>query len=493
LAVRPALAAALAAAVAVCACAPAREARDPSLVLYVVDTLRADRLGAYGYAGETSPRFDALVASEGVLFERCWSTGSWTLPAMASLWSGVHPWTHRVLDRTRTLDLSARPWPARLAEAGYQNAAFVANPIAGSLAGVEPYFEVYRERGYTGDGSEPEEQRGAQTADAATARAWIRERDDPRPLFLWIHTVEPHIPYTPEPEHVRGDVTAEQALELNTRLLYFQRRTRRPQGPEVVVERRDPELDALRTGLESERARIEALYDSEVRRADAEWGATVDALRAAGSWDTSWVAFTSDHGEELFDHGYLLHGQSVYDELLSVPLWIKAPGAAGGAATHGRARVPASTVDLAPTFAELLGFEADPRWEGASLAPWLNDPGRPADLERVYIANRIDRELQDPWALERRGTRELAWRVGPWKLHWRGFELPAELYNWVADPGERRDVAGLHAERVAAMDGDVAEWLGERELDAGWSREARALDPAQRTALEDLGYADPGD
>jgi arylsulfatase A-like enzyme len=472
--------------VTLAACAPPGEEAPPSLVLYVVDTLRADRLGAYGYGGETSPNFDAAVGAQGVLFERCWSTGPWTLPAMASLWSGVHPWTHQVLDRTRTLDLAQRPWPALLAEAGFQNAAFVSNPIAGSLTGVPELFEVYRERGYTGDGTVPEAGRDARTANAAAARAWIAERTDERPLFLWVHTVEPHIPYTPEPLHVRGDVTAEQALALNTRLLYFQRRSRRPQadGAEQGV---DPELDDLRLELLAERARIDALYDSEVRRADEEFGATAEALRAAGVWDEAWVAFTSDHGEELFDHGYLLHGQSVYDELLSVPLWVKAPGTAPAA----RARIGASTVDLAPTFAELFGLPSDERWEGHSLVPWLNDPTRPAIPERVALANRVDRELQDPFALGRNGARELAWRAGPWKLLWRGPDRPAALFNWVADPGEQRDLAQVHGERVSGLRAAVDAWLAERSEDAGWSRSADALGAAQQGALEELGYAEP--
>lgn len=477
---------ALLCACALAACAQPEEVRDPSLVLYVVDTLRADRLGAYGYGGETSPRFDGVTASEGVLFERCWTNGPWTLPAMASLWSGVHPWTHRVLDRDRTLDLAQRPWPARLAESGYQNAAFVSNPIAGSLTGVSPLFEVYRERGYTGDGSAPEGERGALTADAGAARAWIAGREDDRPLFLWIHTVEPHIPYAPEPVHVRGDVTAEQALALNTRLLYFQKRSRRPQEGDVANAEPDPELEQLRAGLLAERARIDALYDSEVRRADQEWGATVDALREAGLWDSSHVVFTSDHGEELFDHDYLLHGQSVYDELLRVPLWVKGP--AGSAA--GRARVGASIVDLAPTFAELLGLSVDERWEGQSLVPWLEDPTRPADPGRIAIANRIDRELQDPFALARNGSRELAWRDGVWKLVWRGPERPAALFNWVADPREQRDLAEQQAERASALGSEVDAWLAARAEESGWSRSADALDAGQQAVLEDLGYAD---
>lgn len=478
-------------ALALTACAPVAEEDPPSLVLYVVDTLRADRLGAYGYDGETSPNFDATVGAQGVLFERCWSTGPWTLPAMASLWSGVHPWTHQVLDRTRTLDLAQRPWPALLAEAGYLNAAFVSNPIAGSLTGVPELFEVYRERGYTGDGSVPDAESDGRTANPAAARAWIAERAEQRtdegPLFLWVHTVEPHIPYTPAPTHVRGDVTAEQALALNTRLLYFQRRSRRPQS-NGVESAEDPELDGLRLELLAERARIDALYDSEVRRADGEFGATADALRAAGVWDKAWVAFTSDHGEELFDHGYLLHGQSVYDELLSVPLWLKAPGTAPAA----RARIGASTVDLVPTFAELLGLPVDERWEGQSLVPWLNDPTLPADPERVALANRVDRELQDPFALGRNGTRELAWRTGPWKLLWRGPDQPAALFNWVADPGEQRDLAQVHDERVNALRAAVDAWLAERAGDAGWSRSAGDLDAAQQEVLEDLGYAEPG-
>jgi len=473
-------------------CGPAGDPREPSLVLYVVDTLRADRLGAYGYGGETSPRFDDVSSEEGVLFERCWTTGPWTLPAMASLWSGVHPWTHQVLDRGRTLDLAQRPWPARLAEAGYQNAAFVSNPIAGSLTGVPELFEVYRERGYTADGSVPGTERGARNADAAAARAWLAGRDDPRPMFLWIHTVEPHIPYTPEPSHVRGDVNADQALGLNTRLLYFQKRSRRPQSADVARTERDPELEELRAGLLAERARIDALYDSEVRRADQEWGATVEALRASGDWDDSWVVFTSDHGEELFDHDYLLHGQSVYDELLRVPLWIKGP--AGSRA--GRARVGASTVDLAPTIAALFGLPADERWEGHSLLPWLDDPQRPADPARVAIANRIDRELQDPFALARNGTRELAWRAGVWKLIWRGPDEPAALFNWVADPREQRDLSAQQAERAADLGAEVDAWLTAREGDLGWSRAAAALGAGQQAVLEDLGYADgpaPGD
>lgn len=465
----------------------------PGLVLYLVDTLRADRLGAYGYPGETSPNFDRLCANEGVRFDRCTSCGPWTLPSMASLWSGVQPLTHRVLDRSRILDPSLELWPERLGAAGYQTAAFVQNPIAGSLAGVAGAFEVYRERGFRGeDGGGGGGGRALVSdgqASAHSARTWIAERTDERPLCLWVHTVEPHIPYAPEERHVFGDVSEVQARELNIRLLYFQKRSRRPQesqGPESTSE---GELAELRTHLATARTRIEALYDSEVRRADEEWGSTVERLQAEGLWQSSWVVFTSDHGEELLDHGYWLHGQSLYDELLRVPLWIKPPGASDPRTST----VPASLVDLAPTLADALGFQAGEAWEGHSLLPFLLD-GEPDPAERMAamdwrrIANRVDSELQDPLPLGWRGRREVSWQRGPWKLHWRGEERPAALFRIDSDPAERDDLIELESDQAGSLEAEVRSWVAERARPSGWSVTSEELDSSQRAVLDQLGY-----
>jgi arylsulfatase A-like enzyme len=313
---------------AACTQAQRPAAPPPSVLLVTIDTLRADRLGAYGDAQARTPQLDAL-ARTGVLFERAYTPVPLTLPAHASILTGLLPPQHGVRGNG---SFALGPQPRTLAEVlrrrGLATAAFVgAFPLARRF-GLDRGFDVYDDAFERAPGLHFEfpERRAGRVVEAALA--WLGRTAGP--AFLWVHLYDPHAPYDP-PEAYRGD---------------------------------DP-------------------YRGEIAYADAMLG------RLLAAWDArpapAVVALASDHGEAFGEHGELSHGLFVYDTTLRVPLLLR------GAGVPSARRVPQAIglVDLAATLAELAGAEALP---GASLMRLLEPGGRTADasLYAETLAPRLD-------------------------------------------------------------------------------------------------------
>ncbi len=328
------LALALGAALSLAGC-QMREAK-PDIVVYVVDTLRADALGAYrGERGRT-PHFDR-VASEGALFQRAYANSSWTRPSVASLLTGHNPQTHGArgrMDRLRP-DL---PTLAELLRAnGYRTAAVIANPNLASAFGLARGFEQYLELYEPVDRVRPIEPQeliaSAERVVDQALRWWRSVQDAPR--FLFVFSVDPHAPYTPpapydrkfDPDY-RGDYDG--SFQSLFRLA-------------VAGTAADPR-DLLH---------VRALYDGEVAYADEHFGRLLAELDGTPISHAPLLVVTADHGEEFLEHGKLDHGQSLYEEVVRIPLLIR---------WRGRIRpqevtIPASLVDLFPT---ILGFAEIP-------------------------------------------------------------------------------------------------------------------------------------
>jgi arylsulfatase A-like enzyme/predicted Zn-dependent protease len=293
------------------------------IVLISIDTLRADRLPAYGYARGETPAIDALAA-DGVVVERAYSTYPLTLPAHATMLSGLLPPNHGVRDNSGfRFDAAAHPcFPKTLAERGYATGAFVSAWVLRGATGLGDCFEVYDDD--TGPPAGNGEQRPG-SATLARAAAWL-EKLPGRPFFLFLHLFEPHAPYAP------------------------------PQ----------PFASALADP-----------YNGEIAAADAVVGELVALLRRLGRYDDALIALVSDHGEGLGDHGELRHGALLYQEAIRVPWIVKLPG------TSWRGRKiaePVSLVDLAPTLLGAVGVPRDAAFDGSSIL----DARRDADRDPIY-------------------------------------------------------------------------------------------------------------
>jgi arylsulfatase A-like enzyme len=464
----------------------------PNVLLVTIDTLRADRLHAYGYPHETSPNMDRL-AREGALFEQAVAHSPWTQPSFASLLTSTYPSQHgayvllappeagdgrteKVLYQSFLQDAEVT-LAEILLEQGYATLAlqplctdedvqrfdqgfevylceaqFLSSMWRRSLLGlgIEGIARLFGNRGirrYPG---------GLAPADVVyrSLRALIT-RDVPRPFFLWVNFRDPHSPYLVR----RAGVPIEDAR---------------------VVDALGPEDAALPISALSE------AYDGEIRFVDHYVGRVLDLLRERGILDETVVVLTADHGEEFEDHFAehrsaavtmrgRAHGHSFYSELLHVPLMIRYPPKV---APDTRIASLARHVDLLPTVLDLAGVDAGPsgdRFEGRSLLPLITH-GTETEGPRLAYS---ERNLFGP---QRRSIQD-----DRYKLILEIDSGRIELYDLAADPGERRNLAAERKQEADRLLGLLEQWSA-RMRTAPSSPEIATEDADALEQLRALGY-----
>jgi len=479
------------------ACQP-ETPRPPNVVVVVLDTLRPDHLGTYGYGRPTSPNFDTWAAGAAV-FENAQSVAPWTAPSLVSLFTSLYPSVHNVTEYGAPGQLNERV--TTLAEVlkarGYATAAFTEGGYASAQLGLDQGIAHYVDAAAdtAPDASPLEAKRGRLRRNLDATLRWIDEREHERPFFLFLQTYETHTPFCAPQEHVQRfapewNEAAEHA-EL-ARVLERWRSAREidAAGLELLIAHREHcapgnEIDA--TGLDERLrehavaaldpqrlARWRAWYDAEIHYADAELARLFERLAAADLRDNTLVVFTSDHGEEFGEHGRFGHGGALHGETLRVVLALRGPGVASR-----RVGELVRSVDVMPTLLELLGLDQGaPPLQGRSLVPLLR--GRSLRAEPAFSH-----------ALAQRGHEGRLWSVrdGTWRLVWDAEARRAQLYDLASDPGETRNVASEHAavcERLLAL------LNAQREQDAVFEQSVSG--PAQTgaapdaRALEALGY-----
>jgi arylsulfatase A-like enzyme/Tfp pilus assembly protein PilF len=396
-----------------------------NVLLVTIDTLRADRVGAY--SGRTlTPTLDALAA-RGVRFARAWAHVPMTLPAHTSILTGLIPPTHGVRNNGATALAGGTPTLASLLhDAGYRTGAFVGAFVLDARFGLSRGFDTYDDR--VGSETGPITFAFAErTADrvAALAGDWIinpesqipnPESRPTSPWFAWIHLFDPHAPY------------------------------------------RAPEQRAADP------------YDNEVAFADAQLGVLLDRLRAAGQLDSTLVAVLADHGESLGEHGEATHGLFAYDATLRIPLIV-----AGPSIRPAVVDAAAAQADVTPTLLDLLGVNPPSRVDGHSLLPAMRGESVP---DRPIYFEALDAYLTRHWAP----------LTGVVSNGWKYIDLPdAELYDLAQDPGELRNQAGNERDRAVALGKRLAEWspLSQAPARAGQNV---PLDADAAARLRSLGY-----
>jgi arylsulfatase A-like enzyme len=297
---------------------PARSGVDGPIILISIDTLRADRLPAYGSTATRTPNIDRLVA-DGVLFEQAYAHSPQTLPSHTSILSGELPFEHGVRDNIGfNVKDGQRFLQTALHDRGFATAGFVSSYVLRHQLGINQGFDLYDDEMPPAAADKPLGQVQRPGADTvAAAMRWVDGRPNPK-FFLFTHIYEPHRPYTP-PERFAAA------------------------GP----------------------------YNGEVEYADEIVGTLLDHLRAKGLYERATIVLLSDHGEGLGDHGEDEHGMFLYRETVQVPLVIKLPGE-----THAGKRVAAQVqhIDLVPTILDLAGAPAGTH-RGRSLRPALEGSG----------------------------------------------------------------------------------------------------------------------
>lgn len=457
----------------------------PDVVLISIDALRADRLGCYGHDRPTTPFLDSLAAS-GARFDRAFVVTHGTTPSHASLLSGQYQETHRVgwvqEGGVATAETAGDggavaaagvpagiPWlPEALRAHGWRTIGVTDGGNVGARFGFGRGFEVYDDRG---GGVEKVVRRALRhLADTGEGDAG----GDRRPTFLFLHTYEVHSPYTP-PAAWAG---------------------RFGSFPSTFVPTSANLLAHVHTAgstlTEADRAAIGAAYDAELAYTDHALGGLFEALGGRRFLDHALVVVTADHGEELADHGGLLHRDLLYDELLRVPLIVAGPGLERGETV----RAPVEEVDLAPSILAYLGLPTPSGMEGRPVfGQGFGASTRPAVFAQYggrryavrttrwkLIANREsdDDRPAGPGASD--GGATAPGSTAAATTRWR-----YELYDLEADPGEHHDLAAARPEEVERLAGALELWRS-RRAPAGEPGAPVELDREEIERLKSLGY-----
>lgn len=467
----PVLLAALLALLAGCGGGPGEPARGggpPPIVLVLVDTLRDDYLGAYGFEGDISPRIDELAAT-GVRFANSYSQAPWTKPAVASLFTSLYPSGHGITNhegnfagggtgaqRLGILGDAAHTLAERLQELGYRTAAFVANPWLGSGYGFDQGFELY-----------DDELAGNEVAARdvlARAQDWVDEREPGEPWFLYLHLMDVHGPYhaaDADVERASGFAGVQTPMLLSENDISL--------IPDYL--KRQPWVRS-REGQKVRNWR--ARYAAGVVALDRQLGEFLDGLDDDGWLDRAWVLLTSDHGEELYEHRGWDHGYNLYEHQLRVPLLARPPGGLSAPRVVGPL---VRQVDLLPTLVALAGGGDPGRVEGRDLGPLLRGEPGPGPVENYASA-------------VRNKPRMASLKVGPYKLIWGGGSRPGRLFDVQEDPGEQRDLAVEHrplARELTAHLRRISEALDDDQL---FVEDGGELSAKTREQLRALGYID---
>ena len=429
----------------------------PNVLLYVVDTLRADRLGAYGNTSVPTPHIDA-IAREGVVFEQATSPSSWTRASMATLLTGLLPPQHGALDRTDPLPGDVTTLGERLSRRGYATGFVTSNPNVGSFFGFARGFDVVTELyGRRRPGTIGVEELVTRSEDV-TAAALDFIDSAARPFFLVVLSIDPHSPYEPPTEFVPPPAVGEADID----------------GSQATLQRKD-------LGP-AEHARIRSLYEAEIAYSDAWFGALVDGLRERGDLDDTLLVFTSDHGEELWERGIRGHGRSLAEAAIRIPLVIR-HSASDRIVPGTRRSDPAGLEDVLPTVLDLIDpGGGEPGSSGA--AAWDELPGR------ALFASATAPPAVSSLSLD--GLSIVAAREYPWKLVWDRRNGATALYDLANDPLELAPVAPDASPQAAAAHARLRDAIaaGSTGRPAARRETVGPLPDDVEATLRALGYLD---
>jgi arylsulfatase len=438
------------------ACGAGAESAPQAVVLITCDTLRADHLGCYGHARNTSPSLDAL-ARESVVYESAWSTVPVTGPALSALMTGRMPEELGLQSNRTLLAGTATTLAERARAAGFETAAVVSNWVLRRRdevpeAGLAQGFEHYDDHMEVPERSRPDlrERFAPETTDAALA--WLDARRGEHPFFLWVHYQDPHGPYTP-PDELLAEFAPEPRGEAALEPGHDETGRGALPAYQVIDAERRPEV-------------YRARYEAEIRLFDRELGRLLDGLRARGVLERALLVFTADHGESLGEHGYYFsHGQHLHRELLHVPLLVRPPGSARAGE---RVRTPVSHLDLHPTLLAGLGLEPGPTRGldllGAALPP-----------ERIVPHN-----LRGAWSVTDARHRLLVSKEG------------RQLFDVLADPREEHDLFAREPARARTLAETYQAMVHSVPL-LRLSAVRPDLGARERAELEALGYVGEDD
>ncbi len=395
-----------------------------NIIIITIDTLRADRLGCYGYRTIKTPQIDSL-AKEGVLFEKAFTPVPTTLPSHASIFTGTYPGTHGIKNNgTFALSDTADTLAEGLKEKGYSTAAFVSSFVLDSRFGLDQGFDLYNDDLVTNvqTVSLRKKERRAETVTQAAIQ-WLNTKKEKTPFFLWMHYFDPHQKYDPPSPY--GEIY------------------------------------------------VDCPYDGEIAYTDSWIGVLVNKLKEMKIFENSLLILAGDHGEGLGDHQEDTHGVFLYDTTLHVPLIFRYPGRLP---KNCRIDSLVRLIDIAPTVMALAGYKNPSPMQGVNLCPLME--GKKKDLQLTLYCETEYPKFTYGWSpLEGLRTQK-----------WKYIKAPQnELYNLIKDPKEKKNTFNKNKKGQKKWEKRLAQLQKEFASSTDHAQSVE-LDQATRDRLKSLGY-----
>jgi len=478
------------------------------IVLYILDALRADHLGCYGYERETSPNIDALC-TDGVMFENCFTSSTWTRPVAASILTGTYPGVHRTRSRHDAFSTDLPRLPQVLQANGFKTAAFstmgnIASEI-GFDRGFDSYFDLFLNPDVLSKRRkmDPTEEGLLHIFDQEIAlpRAedindylfpWIKERRD-NDTFCFIWSIETHVPYTAPREYVR--FSGDSYLRPN-----------------------EGEREDVRNAGAADRQRLVNLYDDEIYYNDHCIGQIIDYYKTQGIFDSTIFIILGDHGDAFYEHGVYAHGHTPYDELIHVPMIIKLQNNQYAGQRHGAL---IELIDIFPTIIGETGIHSEAVehsfLQGKDVTTLLNGTDKDwrdyvfsdtqmMDVQNHYMSVRGYKwkyiQIQQPERSRKTVLDTLRYVIERHRIfnilrsprHFiRNYFVKSNeyLFDLENDPGEQNNIANDHPEKIAHFKQVIENWQQENdELSERFRMVSHNFDESEilRQHLEKLGY-----
>jgi arylsulfatase A-like enzyme len=388
-----------------------------NVIIYLVDTLRADHLGCYGNPEIQTPHIDRF-ASQGVLFEKAYSQASWTKPSTATLLTSTYPSYHGAITRYDLLTNKLITLAEVLKNNGYLTAAFSNQPNIsadfGFSKGFDSFMEVYYEIKISPLYAKHMNK---------LILPWLEKNTD-KPFFLYIHTIDPHDPYNPPPPFdTMYDKNYQGSIHGSSRTLCD------IDEGKIKVTPRDIQ-------------HLKALYDGEITLNDEAFGELIEKLKELKLYNRTLVLFTSDHGEEFYEHHGVKHGDTLYEEQVHIPIIIRDPF---HFPSEHRIGSMVGTIDIMPTILRSLNISVPAQCEGKSLIPLIKDE------KNFFVANLFFEEDLDGIVIQ-------AIRRKQWKLIFYPKTDKLELFNLEKDANEEHNVASEYPELSSSLYEEMKHW-----------------------------------
>jgi len=410
---------------------------DCNVILISIDTLRADHLGCYGYAKDTSPNIDKFI-EESVLFKLHIANAPTTLPSHASIFTSLIP-SHHGAYNDRPLSEDAITMAEILKLYGYRTVSFNDGGYISTRFGFDQGFDLYH--------SSLDAARGTLKNRVTRAIEWIEENQNGK-FFLFLHTYEVHHPYTPQEEFL-ALFEANYSGDLPSSI-----------SRDLLIEINDNNLIID----EDDKGHIINTYDAEIRSMDDGFSFLVNFLREHNLYEKTLIIFTSDHGEEFGEHGMMgWHGTTLFDEVLHIPLIIKFPNSAFSTSVVNQ---QVRSIDILPTLLDALDIHSEGIFEGTSLINSIN-----GKKEKLYAVSEI-------------GGFGKSIRTEAWKYYRiRSSEM---FFNLNSDPLEQTDLLSANLDTKEQLKNVLESFVSKRPLSL--PKDRAKLDKKTLEQLKALGY-----